>query len=118
MMRRLQATSSTDWRNRATLSTADNARDGLFLAGEPYDLIVVDRMLPRLDGIGIVKTIRSAGIKTLVLFLSTLDGIDDRVIGLDARADKFAELVARLPPVIIPVAIVLIVLGYVAFRAL
>jgi two-component system, OmpR family, response regulator len=83
---------------------ADNGRDGLFLAaGEPYDLIVVDRMLPGLDGIGIVKTIRSAGIKTPVLFLSALDGIDDRVIGLDAGADDylvkpfaFAELIARL----------------------
>ena len=83
---------------------ADNGRDGLFLAaGEPYDLIVVDRMLPGLDGIGIVRTIRSAGIKTPVLFLSALDGIDDSVIGLDAGGDDylvkpfaFAELIARL----------------------
>jgi two-component system OmpR family response regulator len=81
-----------------------NGRDGLFLAaGEPYDLLIVDRMLPGLDGLAVVKTIRGAGVKTPVLFLTTLGGIDDRVEGLEAGGDDylvkpfaFAELVARV----------------------
>lgn len=83
---------------------APNGRDGLFLAaGETYDVMIVDRMLPGLDGLGIVKTIRGAGVKTPVLFLTTLGGIDDRVEGLDAGGDDylvkpfaFAELLARV----------------------
>ncbi len=83
---------------------APNGRDGLFLAAaEPYDVMIVDRMLPGLDGLGIVKTIRKAGIKTPVLFLTTLGGIDDRVEGLNAGGDDylvkpfaFSELLARV----------------------
>lgn len=83
---------------------ASNGRDGLFLAaGESYEMLIVDRMLPGLDGLGVVKTIRGAGIKTPVLFLTTLGGIDDRVEGLDAGGDDylvkpfaFAELLARI----------------------
>ncbi|MBL8659104.1 MAG: winged helix-turn-helix domain-containing protein [Rhodospirillales bacterium] len=83
---------------------AATGRDGLFLAaGEAYDLMIVDRMLPGLDGLAIVKTIRAAGIKTPVLFLTTLGGIDDRVEGLEAGGDDylvkpfaFAELLARI----------------------
>jgi two-component system, OmpR family, response regulator len=81
-----------------------NGRDGLVLAaGEPYDLIVVDRMLPGLDGLAVVKTIRGAGVKTPVLFLTTMGGVDDRVEGLDAGGDDYlvkpfalAELLARI----------------------
>jgi two-component system, OmpR family, response regulator len=83
---------------------AQNGRDGLFLAGgETYDVMIVDRMLPGIDGLGIVKTIRGAGVKTPVLFLTTLGGIDDRVEGLEAGGDDylvkpfaFAELLARV----------------------
>jgi two-component system OmpR family response regulator len=83
---------------------AANGRDGLFLAaGERYDVMIVDRMLPGLDGLAIVKTIRGSGIATPVLFLTTLDGIDDRVEGLNAGADDylvkpfaFSELAARV----------------------
>jgi two-component system, OmpR family, response regulator len=83
---------------------ASNGRDGLFLAGgETYDVMIVDRMLPGLDGLGVVKTIRGAGVKTPVLFLTTLGGIDDRVEGLEAGGDDylvkpfaFAELLARV----------------------
>ena len=83
---------------------AQSGRDGLFLAGgETYDVMIVDRMLPGLDGLGIVKTIRGAGVKTPVLFLTTLGGIDDRVEGLEAGGDDylikpfaFAELLARV----------------------
>lgn len=79
-------------------------RDGLLLAaGEPYDVMIVDRMLPGLDGLGIVRTIRAAGVLAPVLFLTTLGGIDDRVEGLNAGGDDylvkpfaFAELLARI----------------------
>lgn len=87
-----------------TADHALNGRDGLLLAaGESYDVMIIDRMLPGLDGLGVVKTIRGAGIKTPVLFLTTLGGIDDRVEGLEAGGDDylvkpfaFAELLARI----------------------
>ena len=87
-----------------TVDLAATGRDGLFLAaGEPYDLMVVDRMLPEIDGISIVKTIRGGGVTTPVLLLTALGGVDDRVAGLDAGGDDyllkpfaFSELVARL----------------------
>jgi two-component system, OmpR family, response regulator len=83
---------------------AAGGRDGLFLAGgETYDVLVVDRMLPELDGLGVVRTLRAAGVRTPVLFLTALGGIDDRVEGLAAGGDDylvkpfaFAELLARL----------------------
>jgi len=79
-------------------------RDALSLASdEHYDALIVDRMLPGLDGLSIVKTIREAGIKTPVLFLSALGGLDDRVTGLDAGGDDYlvkpfalSELTARI----------------------
>ena len=83
---------------------ASDGRDGLMTAaGGDYDVIVVDRMLPGVDGLAIVKTIRSAGIKSAVLFLTARGGIDDRVEGLEAGGDDyltkpfaFSELLARL----------------------
>ena len=83
---------------------ARTGRDGLLLAAaEAYEVMIVDRMLPGLDGLSIVKTIRGAGVKTPVLFLTTLGGIDDRVAGLEAGGDDylvkpfaFAELLARV----------------------
>ena len=87
-----------------TVDLAGAGRDGLFLAtGESYELLVVDRMLPELDGLTIVKTIRASGDKTPVLFLTALGGVDDRVTGLDAGGDDylvkpfaFSELLARI----------------------
>jgi two-component system, OmpR family, response regulator len=83
---------------------AANGRDGLFLAaGGPYDVLIVDRMLPAVDGLSVVKTIRAAGVKTPVLFLTTMSGVRDRVEGLEAGGDdylikpfSFAELLARV----------------------
>ena len=83
---------------------AVNGRDGLFLAaGSPYDLLIVDRMLPGLDGLAVVKTLRGAGVRTPILFLTTMGGVYDRVEGLDAGGDDylvkpfaFAELMARV----------------------
>ena len=85
------------------VDVASTGRDGLFLASaESYDLMIVDRMLPELDGLSIVKTIRGAGMRTPVLFLTALGGVDDRVTGLDAGADDylvkpfaFSELLTR-----------------------
>ncbi|MFL5413308.1 MAG: response regulator transcription factor [Myxococcales bacterium] len=83
---------------------AAHGREGLIqAAGGEYDVLVVDRMLPGMDGLAIVKTIRAAGVKTPVLFLTTMNGIDDRVEGLEAGGDDylvkpfaFAELLARI----------------------
>jgi len=87
-----------------TVDLAATGRDGLFLAaGEPYDMMVVDRMVPELDGLAIVKTIRAADVKTPVLFLTALGGVDERVAGLEAGGDDylvkpfaFSELLARI----------------------
>jgi two-component system OmpR family response regulator len=87
-----------------TVDHAGDGREGLLLAaGEAYDVIVLDRMLPRVDGITILRTIRAAGVKTPVLVLTALGGIDDRVEGLEAGGDDylvkpfaFAELLARV----------------------
>ncbi len=83
---------------------AASGRDGLLLAaGEPYDVIILDRMLPQLDGLSILRTIRAAKVKTPVLLLTAIGGIDDRVEGLEAGGDDylvkpfaFAELLARV----------------------
>ncbi len=79
-------------------------RDGLMLAvGETYDVIILDRMLPEIDGLAILRTLRASGVKTPVLLLTALGGIDDRVEGLEAGGDDylvkpfaFAELLARV----------------------
>ena len=78
--------------------------DGLFQATrETYDVLVVDRMLPGLDGLSVVRALRAAGGRAPVLFLTALGGIDDRVEGLEAGGDDyltkpfaFAELMARV----------------------
>ncbi len=78
-------------------------QDGLFQATrEHYDVIVVDRMLPGLDGLALVKALRAAGVRTPVLFLTSVGGVDDRVEGLEAGGDDylvkpfaFSELLAR-----------------------
>jgi two-component system OmpR family response regulator len=83
---------------------ASDGRDGLMMgATEDYDAMVVDRMLPVMDGLSIVKTLRGAENHTPVLILSALGEVDDRVRGLRAGGDDyltkpfaFSELLARL----------------------
>jgi len=83
---------------------ADNGKDGLMMgAGEGYDVMVVDRMLPGIDGLTVIKTLRGAENATPVLILSALGEVDDRVRGLRAGGDDyltkpfaFAELLARI----------------------
>ncbi len=82
----------------------DNGRDGLFLAtGEQYDAIVLDRMLPQMDGLSVLAALRAAKIETPVIVLSALGSVDDRIAGLEAGSDDylakpfaFAELLVRL----------------------
>lgn len=81
-----------------------DGRDGLLQAtAEDYDVIIVDRMLPGLDGLNLVRTLRGVGKQMPVLFLTSLGGVDDRVNGLEAGGDDyvtkpfaFSELLARL----------------------
>jgi two-component system OmpR family response regulator len=83
---------------------AANGREGLMLGGsESYDVMIVDRMLPGTDGLSLVRILRGAGVRTPILFLTTMGGIDDRVEGLEAGGDDylikpfaFSELLARL----------------------
>ncbi len=82
----------------------EDGRDALAHAmREPYDVIVADRLLPGLDGLSLVKALRGAGVRTPVLFLTSVGGVDDRVEGLEAGGDDyvvkpfaFSELLARL----------------------
>jgi two-component system OmpR family response regulator len=83
---------------------AANGKEGLSRGmSEVWDLLIVDRMLPELDGLTLVGRLRKAGMQTPILFLTTLGGVDDRVLGLNAGADDYlmkpfalAELVARV----------------------
>lgn len=87
-----------------TVVLVPDGRDGLFEAtGCGFDVIVVDRMLPGLDGLSLVKALRAAADATPVLILTAVGGIADRVDGLDAGADDylvkpfaFSELSARI----------------------
>lgn len=83
---------------------AANGPDGLHLATtESYDIMIMDRMLPGMDGLRIVELLRKEGVETPVLILSAMDKVDDRVEGLRAGGDDyltkpyaFSELLARL----------------------
>ena len=83
---------------------AHNGEDGLALARAPgLDVLVVDRMLPGLDGLTLIETLRGEAIATPVLILSALSSVDERVKGLRAGGDDyltkpyaFSELIARL----------------------
>jgi two-component system OmpR family response regulator len=87
----------------AVAHAADGGEGLRRATAEDWDLLIVDRMLPQLDGLSIVQTLRQAGNVTAVLFLTTLGGVDDRVHGLNAGADDYlvkpfamSELLARV----------------------
>ena len=83
---------------------AANGEDGLAMALESlHDILIVDRMLPKLDGLSIIRTLRAKGITTPALILSALSDVDERVRGLRAGGDDylakpyaFSELLARV----------------------
>ena len=94
-----------------TLTKAGYSVDGCYngeealeyLVGAEYDAIILDVMMPKLDGFGLLKELRSRGMDTPVLFLTSKDAIEDRVKGLDMGADDymikpfdFDELLARI----------------------
>src|SRR5437870_4105525 len=75
----------------------------LILAGPPYDLVVLDLMLPKRDGFGVLKTVRDRGVATPVLVLTARDSVADKVAGFDLGADDyltkpfaFEEFLARV----------------------
>ena len=86
------------------VDVAYNGEEGLFMAeNEPSDLIILDIMLPIVDGVTILKKIRKAGVRTPVLMLTAKDTLTDKVSGLDSGADdyltkpfEFEELLARM----------------------
>ena len=87
-----------------TVDTCHDGADGkTLLCGGAYDVCVLDRMLPGLDGLSLLRAARAKGCTTPVLMLTALSGINDRVDGLDAGADDYLikpfaldELLARL----------------------
>ena len=87
-----------------TVDHAANGTDGLFMAtSERYDVMIIDRMLPGLDGLAVIQAVRATGNATPILVLSALGKVDDRVKGLKAGGDDylvkpyaFAELQARI----------------------
>jgi DNA-binding response OmpR family regulator len=86
------------------VDVAGDGEEGLHLAVEiPYDAIVLDRMMPRLDGLAMLRQARERGVRAPVLLLTALGEVEDRVEGLDGGADDylvkpfaFDELLARL----------------------
>jgi two-component system, OmpR family, copper resistance phosphate regulon response regulator CusR len=87
-----------------SVSVAHTGEDGFFLAStEPFDLLILDLMLPRRDGMEVLAALRQRSISTPVLILTSKDTVQDRVRGLDAGADDylvkpfaFSELLARV----------------------
>jgi DNA-binding response OmpR family regulator len=86
------------------VDVADNGEDGLWMATQnPYDVIVLDVMLPKLDGLSVLRKLREGGSKVPVLLLTARDAVEERIGGLDLGADDylvkpfaFLELLARL----------------------
>jgi two-component system OmpR family response regulator len=87
-----------------TVDLSTDGDDGMFLAGsENYDALIVDRMLPGVDGLAIIQRLRAQGDTTPALILSALSDVSDRVRGLRAGGDdylpkpfSFSELLARI----------------------
>ncbi|MEM6888566.1 MAG: response regulator transcription factor [Pseudomonadota bacterium] len=86
------------------IETAETGRDGLYQAtGGGFDAVILDRMLPGMDGLSLLKSLRAAGVMTPVLMLTAMSTVDERVRGLKSGADdylvkpfSFHELHARI----------------------
>src|SRR5262245_24919683 len=87
-----------------SVELSTDGRDGLFKAtNDNFDLLIVDRMLPGLDGLSVVRNARASGVVAPVLMLTAMGSIEDKVEGLEGGADdylvkpfSFAELQARV----------------------
>ncbi len=87
-----------------TVEHVADGRDGLYMASSSaFDAIIMDRMLPSMDGLSVVRALRAAGVETPILILSALSQLDERVMGLRAGGDDyltkpfgFSELHARI----------------------
>ncbi len=87
-----------------SVDATDNGREGLWYArGNDYDVMVVDLMLPEVDGLSVVRSVRKSGCDAGILILTAKDAVSDRVEGLNAGADDylikpfaFEELLARV----------------------
>ncbi len=87
-----------------TVEHVSDGRDGLYLgSSSSFDAIVMDRMLPGMDGLSVVKALRAGGVETPILILSALGQLDEKVLGLRAGGDDyltkpfgFSELHARI----------------------
>lgn len=87
-----------------TVEHVADGRDGLIMgSSSEFDLIVMDRMLPTIDGMGVIKALRAAGVETPILILSAIAHIDERVKGLRAGGDDYltkpfgySEVAARI----------------------
>ena len=65
-------------------------QEAFYYASEyPYDVIILDRMLPQMDGLSVLQGLRRMGITTPVIITTALDGVNDRIDGLDAGADDY-----------------------------
>lgn len=86
------------------IDRASNGMDGLYMATEErYDVLIVDRMVPKLDGLAVIQALRSSGNRVPVLILSSLSKVEERIKGLKAGGDdyltkpfEFGELLARI----------------------
>ncbi|REE78730.1 DNA-binding response OmpR family regulator [Paenibacillus taihuensis] len=86
------------------IDEADNGLEGLYLAEQRiHDLIVLDIMMPGMDGLSVLQSLRAKGITLPILLLTARDSVEDRVLGLDAGADDYMikpfampELLARI----------------------
>jgi len=87
-----------------SVDSCATGQQAIFLASEsPYDVLVFDRMVGGINGLAALKALRAAGIKTPVLFLTAMNGVEDRVEGLEGGADDYlakpfapSELLARV----------------------
>jgi two-component system OmpR family response regulator len=83
---------------------SNSGQDAIFMASSnAYSVLILDRMVPGINGLGVLKALRAAGVETPALFLTAMDGVDDRVEGLEAGADDYlvkpfaaSELLARI----------------------
>ena len=91
-------------KNKYTVDVVDNGTDALaYITASPYDALVLDIMMPGMDGIQVLRAARAQGISTPALFLTAKSQVEDRVAGLDAGADDYlpkpfasAEFLARV----------------------